>query len=616
MSTDTFYDLKSKFSKSNLQDLIQDIRVEDLVINESEYKAQYMHIRRAEFTGQVHFHRTDLGLGIYFEACTFNQIISFSSLRVEAYQELIWGEELSIKFKNCVFKAQVELKECKLHEGIHFEDCKFSGPLILEKIRTQHQGIMLEKCNLEGPLLIKECQIKADIHLASCQIQQTALIEYGSAENLKFTGPGTFSKGLELYNKIIRNNILFHDGLFRGEVHIKGLLNKHGGLRLFGSHFERAFFIDYNALVHEGYSGILQYSIDSCRFASGLIVKGARGDGKWTSPVKMIILELTPNLSGNLNFSDLDVGKIFMQGYNNSANISFTNVAVNEPSICETNNQGGIIFSGLRASKIQWADDQDPLLIRSSAVKMNNTHLGKALFFQSDLNSYDLIDLHNVVLTDISTSNLTWFSPSQLENHRIDSANETLKSAKRSGKRYEITAAREVLYQRLNAVREIYRQLKFASQKQGDTPQSLEFQRHELYYYKQAVTHQRPRQWSEYLILWSSASNNYGQSWLRALTGLVVFSLASYIPVGFLASDKLDYNHFASSWKDLEISFWVILENLKMWIVLLNPTHRIKDLTENIDQSPKIIYLFDLLSRIIVSYYIFQMVSAFRKFSK
>lgn len=98
--------------------------------------------------------------------------------------------------------------------------------------------------------------------------------------------------------------------------------------------------------------------------------------------------------------------------------------------------------------------------------------------------------------------------------------------------------------------------------------------------------------------------------------GLFIFSIISFLPVAFFSSRSLDYNHFSDSINDLPANIQAILGNLKMWAILVNPAHRTKDLSEHIDEFPSVVYLFDLLSRIGISYFLFQMVSAFRKFSK
>jgi hypothetical protein len=74
---------------------------------------------------------------------------------------------------------------------------------------------------------------------------------------------------------------------------------------------------------------------------------------------------------------------------------------------------------------------------------------------------------------------------------------------------------------------------------------------------------------------------------------------------------------FATSFSDIALNLKILFyDNIKIWIVLLNPVHRISDLNEKINNYSDWIYFWDLLSRVIVSYFIFQMISAFRKFNK
>jgi hypothetical protein len=219
-------------------------------------------------------------------------------------------------------------------------------------------------------------------------------------------------------------------------------------------------------------------------------------------------------------------------------------------------------------------------------------------------------------LTEIATSNVKWFEPQQLADGMIITAQSALKTAIKKKKPAVVKQARESLIRELNSLREIYRQLKYAAQKQGDIPLSHEFQGQEMEYYKEITRYQKPRKWSEFVIMYTSQSNNFGQSWMRAFWGLIIFSLLTYAPVGWLTSGRLDYTKFARSFDDVVFNASVLVQNFRTWLVLLNPTHRVKDITEDIDKFPPTVYFFDLISRVVVSYFIFQIVSAFRKFNK
>ncbi|ETZ24174.1 hypothetical protein [Pedobacter sp. V48] len=136
-------------------------------------------------------------------------------------------------------------------------------------------------------------------------------------------------------------------------------------------------------------------------------------------------------------------------------------------------------------------------------------------------------------------------------------------------------------------------------------------------YYHLIVKHERPRQLSEFLILWSSYSNNFAQSWLRALYGLLFASLICYIPIAIVISNKLDFTNIDILGNPLIGNLLIALrDNFKLWFILLNLTHRISELAENITNISTWLYFWDMISRIVVAYFIFQIVTAFRKFSR
>ncbi|WP_230150434.1 hypothetical protein [Pedobacter sp. Bi27] len=525
-------------------------------------------------------------------------------------------EPINIQFKNCIFEGVFAINNCKLSYGIEFNHCQFNKVAKLDAVKTEQGGLQISSCNYAGNLYIESCILQGDTKIHESTISDAILIRFSKMKSLELNKKNIFSGGCQIYHCSFEEHIMLQDSIFQGMVNLVKCETALQGLYLFSSQFEKGLYVDYRKRKNDRSKSITEYHIQGCRFASGFFVMGSPGKYADRSNIERISLHLSVNLSGNMTFNDLDVGTIDIQGFNNGTNISFNNLAVGELLIRDTINQGGLIFSGLRATNRELQDKKEPILLRSNYVEITNSNLGKALFFQTDFSSFDLIRMHNVLLTEISSSNVIWFHRSKLETDHISELKNKLRLVKKRGNSSEIAKARQILHQKLAAIREIYRQLKFSAQKQGDIPLSLEFQRHEMHYYKKSVAVNRPRQWSEYLILWSSMSNDFGQSWLKALMGLFIFSIISFLPVAFFSSRNLDYNHFLDSINDLPVNIHAILGNLKMWAILVNPAHRTKDLSEHIDEFPSVVYLFDLLSRIGISYFLFQMVSAFRKFSK
>ncbi|MDP1744660.1 MAG: hypothetical protein Q8L90_03730 [Bacteroidota bacterium] len=243
---------------------------------------------------------------------------------------------------------------------------------------------------------------------------------------------------------------------------------------------------------------------------------------------------------------------------------------------------------------------------------------------------------------------MTWFTPEQLNNGEEAA---TLKNIK---KHKNVEPNLHSLLHKFKSIQETFRQLKYATIKQGDIPLSLEFQKIEMQYYWKGIKMQPKqrwtkllslleiegtnnetpfpiqlkncfgiiknhfnRNWNERIILWSSQTNDFGQNWIKPLALLFLFSFVCYIPVGFLTSDTLNYDKFANSWIDIRQNVKIVCwDNIRNWLVLLNPAHRIKDIDENIDKYSHWVYFWDLLGRVVISFFIFQTVSAFRKFHK
>ncbi|MCX2494726.1 hypothetical protein OQX63_14660 [Pedobacter sp. PF22-3] len=616
MLTNENYDLAADLATENKEIRLSGKTIGAIHLNSNHYKATSLYLQDSHFIKPFYLKNVDLKKGMFFEGCTFQYEIALENLTSSATESSPGIETKNIHFKNCTFEDSFIVKKFEVSHNIEFDHCQFNAIAALEGIVSENGGLQISSSNYSAGLYIENCILKNDIKVHKSTVFEIIAIRSCKMRSLDLNKKNTFSGGCQIYHCDFEEHIMLQDSIFQGMVNLVRCKTVSQGLYLFSSNFEKGIWVDYRKRESDRSKLITEYHIQGCKFASGFFAMGSPGDYTERSIIDRISLHLSANLSGNINFNDLDVNTIDIQGFNNGTNISFNNLAIGELIIRDTINQGGLIFSGLRATKRQRSDQNDPLLLRSNYIQIANSNLGKALFFQADLSSFDMIRMHNVLLTEISSSSVVWFHPHTLETEHIAELKNQLRTTKRKGDIAEVSKARQILFQKLAEIREIYRQLKFSAQKQGDVPLSLEFQRHEMHYYKKSVAVNRPIKWSEYLILISSMSNDFGQSWLRALLGLFIFSIISFLPVAFFSTKYLDYNHFLNSIDDIPANIHAIRDNLKMWAILVNPAHRTKDLSENIDKFPSVLYLFDLFSRIGISYFLFQMISAFRKFSK
>lgn len=613
------FNLKTELLTVGADQVHEKIEVDLLELNNSDYKLKYVRFKEVKFKKKVSFDDVNLSHGISFENSEFMEPLLFINVVVDSYDRKIIFDSVSIVFKNCRFSSRVSIlgPKTKIQRSIVFDNCSFEDGLHIEGITVVVEGIKITGCTVHEKLDIFRSAINMDVHFSRNIIHSYIRLQNIMCSHILFTDANIVSGNLHISVCKLIQGIIFNDGTFKEDIDFSLNETQASGLTIISTTFEKSFTIKYHSGNVRPSLGISKYFISSAKFSNGLNILGVEDFFAERPRIKEINVDFSSLLIGSILFSHLDVGTLILRGYNTVTKLTLKHLHVNQAKVNGLINEGGLIFSNFRASKSEWPEEEKESLLRNTGFYIDDSNLGKAQFFQVNFQSFEKIVFHNLILTDISTSIVTWFTKAQLEDGQIAPILKGFKSVKKTKDAQLLTGQRASLLASLNSKKEIYRQLKFAAQKQGDIALSHEFQRHEMEYYKLITEYKEPKQWSEFLILWSSNSNNFGQSWLRAFWGLIFFSLISYIPIGFLTSDQLDYARFASSFDEVLLNVRVIVfDNFKSWFILLNPAHRINDLASDITKFPSAVYFWDILSRVVVAYFLFQMVSAFRKFSK
>lgn len=613
------FNLKTELLTVGADQIHEKIEVELLELNNADYKLKYVRFKEVKFKKKVSFDGVNLSHGISFENSEFMEPLLFTNVVVDSYDRKLIFDSVSIFFKNCKFSGRVSILGVgtKIQRSIVFDNCTFEDGLHIEGITIAVEGIKIIGCTVHEKLDIFHSVASKDIHFSRNTIHSYIRLENIMCSHIIFTEANVVSGNLIVSTCRLVQGIIFNDGTFKEDINFSLNETKASGLTIISTTFEKSFSINYHSGDIRPDLGISKYFISSAKFSNGLNILGVEDVFAEPPKVKEINVDFSSLLIGSILFNHLDVGTLVLKGYNTATKLTLKHLDVNQVKINGLINEGGLIFSNFRASISEWPEEKHQSALRNTAFYIDDSNLGKAQFFQVNFRSFEKIVFHNLILTDISTSIVTWFTKRQLEDDQITAILKGFKRIRKNKNMQLVSSQRYILLARLNSKKEIYRQLKFAAQKQGDIPLSHEFQRHEMEYYKLITEYKEPKQWSEFLILWSSNSNNFGQSWLRAFWGLIFFSLISYIPIGFLTSDQLDYTRFAASFDEVLLNARVIaFDNFKSWFILLNPAHRINDLASDITKFSSAVYFWDILSRIVVAYFLFQMVSAFRKFSK
>ncbi len=612
---DSYKDLAVEFSQNNFSNQMLPF----LEVNESQYKSRSNTFSNCKFSSLVHFKETNLQLGLLFETCEFFESLVFTNIQASGYDVGFNPDSQNLIFRNCTFREQVQFigKKSKIERSIFFKECIFLKGLNIENLNIELEGLTLTKCTINEKLDLFDIRAKQNISISDCVINSNVRIEEPVCDSVDLIGENIIKDELFIRHGRLEGGIIFNNGHFKKEVYITSMTTKREGLVIIGSIFEKAFSVEYHALNMKPKLGINIIYLNDSSFLNGITIRGKRDMFANSPIVDKIGLEVSAKLKGDISISDLDVGIIDIKGYNTAANILMKDLLINRLIVKGFINNAGLIFSGIKASHNKWFYEHDVKMERENAIYIDDTNFGKAQFYRVDFASFSRTSFHNDILTEISTSLVKWFTPEQLEGGISKEYLEAYSQAKKEKDKIKLKNTREILISLFLSQREIYRQLKFAAQKQGDTPQALEFQRHEMNYYRKIVQLRQPRDWSEHLILWSNQTNNFGQNWIKAFWLLIGFSLISYIPIGFLTSPNLDYAHTFESWHDITINLKVIFyDNFKVWFIILNPAHRINDVSPNLENYSSWIFFWDIISRIIIAYFIFQTISAFRKFNK
>lgn len=114
------------------------------------------------------------------------------------------------------------------------------------------------------------------------------------------------------------------------------------------------------------------------------------------------------------------------------------------------------------------------------------------------------------------------------------------------------------------------------------------------------------------LVLYAGATNNYGQNWLKPIGIAIFLHFVFHFLIIVGVSDKLsycpnfDYDSFLITWDEYKLHFDAFPQ-------LLNPTHVLSRVFPEVQHISSTVYFLAYLLKIILAFFIFQIISAFRK---
>jgi hypothetical protein len=279
--------------------------------------------------------------------------------------------------------------------------------------------------------------------------------------------------------------------------------------------------------------------------------------------IDKLFLEFNSNHNTDFLLRNLNVNYLQIHGELKHATLSINNLKLQIGILKYFSNLGNILINSILPQS------------EKSILVLKGANLGQAIISSTDFSKFAKIQISNSNLIDIVPVNIEWCKSSVLKS---------LNS--------------------LNDRKEAYRQLKIVANKNLDTPTKLLYHKYEMKAHLKILNRKKGKFGDKFILRTNQISNNHGLNWLVAFCWLLGFSILWYTLVKY----TLGQTEFSSE---------LIGNEIGHFINFINPTHYF----DKVFDAKNVIYtsnalLYDGLSRITGAYFIYQFISAFRKYSK
>ena len=533
-----------------------------------------------------------------FISCDFTEIVNFSG-----FNDI---SDISLEFEKCFF-----------HKGISLDNISYRGKFsVTLKNTTIDQSLSLSWVNR----ISNSNDIQDFILIYQCEITKIEILSTDVNIDIRNTQikSGCAIQRIPGYVKI--QSSVFNESTYIGTEN---------ACRIEYSDFKKRSQIRYEGIPKN--EGIRQYlDIKSSSFEEGIIVKHKlepdppKNKKKWH--LEHLYLEMGSRSKGEIDISDMGIKRINIKGINYGTNIRFINI---DTDIVEFFNF--INYGKLNLYNVTFTNYEAKLIVENSS-------LGAAQLSNINLNIIkpNQVEIVNSNLLEIIPFNTQWF---KFNNTYLS----TLKSEK------------------LDKIYELSRQLKVVTEKHGDHISSLEFRRVEMEAYR---FKDKKLEFKDRLILWAGSTNDHGSDWFKPLWSLIHFLYLLYAvivislempeiigtcdalfavfvpPILFWLFLSFYEDHrkpHRSSyipktgriiilctilfifWRNLHLIIYspawdCIWSNSEYFFKMLNPVMSIDKVFPNRERFGTLTVIGFFLNHILVSFIVFQVVSAFRKF--
>lgn len=532
-------------------------------------------IENCIFEDIVIFENIDLNCGIEFRNCTFKKTFSINDCKSENYDYEFNFNNSHLEFINTTIEGLYFNGANKIQRGIGIQNNSIINSLKVETIICSMGSFEIHDSTVNNHFDISLAKIQNNISIRGNSIINSKIrFENIQVNSLVFTD-AKFNNDIHIWAGKVEN-FTFNDGVFNDDLTITGVpISKN--LTVIGSDFKKSITFNLWDETNNKQGKLSKIYISSAKFGEQFIINGNDYE------IDEIIIKASKQLEGALYFNSSNFLNAEISGDNYNSNIVFNH--------CNFNKLGFDFFYNYSTLSIISAKSFGV----NSILTIAHSNLGKFHLFNVFLNTFEKINIFNSVLTEIITANVKWFDDSKLNPDNSTSLH-TFEQRK-----------------------EIYRQLKYALDKQGNRISSLHFKALEMKTYKQesfikVKWYKRIFDINRF-VLWVGQTNDFGLNWLKPVLLSFLCSIVFHFLIIVGISNELGYR-INLNCCSVQRTWEIYSENLNSLPQLMNPAHILSRIYPTYTNFSFTVHFLDYILKIILAFFIFQTVSAFRKYMK
>ncbi len=606
-------DIYFKFGSRDKQTIVKG----NIAFTTKNYSKKHLTLINVIFEGLVSFSSLHLRSGLVFQNCDFKSPVSIedcnSSKEIDRMSAL---ENYTLAFSDCKISS-LFVGVSKFENGISIQGSEFE--------KSQVGKISFQEVEINSSLSIRHCHLNSSfdffggvvksmgIHFTSVQIDNSERISPKVCSNIYFEGKDSIFKEFLNISGTKYDSIVFNSGTFKDEVTIQDN-SISGFLSFLGAEFESEVNVSFDKTNMDTFH-VKEVHVLDTKFKNGLQFTG---NGITYEKIQVNFSEKS---SGVIDFRNTFFKEVTLKGNNFNNSLFFRDCSYDKLTLTHLFNKSLISFNN---NNPELSDGVPKELL------IQNSNLGNTEFYDFDFSIYPSIRVIDSRLDNIFVNGIEWFESGLLN------VDENEKDEKKI----------------LSQKREIFRQIKLAAEKQSDRVTALEFKSREIHTHKLYIKSKRgdngnyffskpitfckkliqaglekwnlPKHYirtigylkyqSDRISINLGETNDHGQNWIKPLLWIFAITTATYPFLFILADPEINF------WPEFSVSGWNLFwskvsEHAAVCPQLFNPTRRVSDLFEKIE-NPFRFYSLDGIHRIFLAFFIFQVVSAFRKFVK